>query len=373
MNWNVDNGFCPKCGALMRDGICQSCEFSINVDQYHNTEKYSATPIPSMEMPLMEQTPRKKKAGIIVGIIIAIVCFILVIVIVAIIAIYVVLNTNTRMEKQPDIVTPKEDEDYNSINPDIEIPALDEEVWDDIWDDFDKTTEDELIDVDGDGIGELEYESGTEGLNAEYYPLITDYIRYDLSYSVHFDKYEDSEQNIKCTFPVVEGEKEYISYLNQMFYMFAKETESVVKTYQCTAISDAYVTYMDEDVMSVVFIEVYSFADESTFECVYCYNINMQNGELIKYGLKDNSDNVIGEMKNRCLEQSTSDAEYLFTQYSKEEIRAILANTKNSFVAFYTPLGMELGLNYGGYWCCATFKDYKEYVTVVKNEEETAF
>ena len=42
---------------------------------YQKKEKYSATPILSMEMPLMEQTPRKKKAGIIVGIIIAIVTF----------------------------------------------------------------------------------------------------------------------------------------------------------------------------------------------------------------------------------------------------------------------------------------------------------
>lgn len=73
------------------------------------------------------------------------------------------------------------------------------------------------------------------------------------------------------------------------------------------------------------------------------------------------------------MEQSTGDADFLFTQYSKDDIREFLTYVDDALIAFYTPLGMEIGLCYEGYWCCATFKDYENYITPVEYEEMTEF
>ena len=430
MNQNVQYDFCPKCGALMRQGVCQSCEFTVNVNPvpkpemnmgngynanpnpgmnmgngynanpnsgmnmgnptYQNPGNNSYTPNPGVGMPQPKpQPPKKNNTGLIIGLVIGGVCVLLVLVIVAIIALYSIFNMAYASDKEEFFHTEEEEDEYLfdydydnydedsdlDVDPYIDMPSGDEsldDIWDDLGDSLD-SMEKNLIDLDGDGVGDLEYESGVEGLNAEYYPLITDYIRYDLSYSVAFEEYENEEETVQCVFPVLEGEHKFIPYLNQFFFMFAEETESIADENQCSAISDAYVTYMDEDILSVVFIEVYSFADESTYECIYCYNIDMKNGEWLNFGLVDASDAVLDEMEKRCIEQSTSDAEYLFNGYSNDEIREFLANAEDSLVAFYTPLGMEIGLCYEGYWCCATFKDYENYLTIVEDEESTEF
>lgn len=36
MGQNIQYDFCPKCGALMRQGVCQSCEFTVNVNPAPN-------------------------------------------------------------------------------------------------------------------------------------------------------------------------------------------------------------------------------------------------------------------------------------------------------------------------------------------------
>ncbi len=394
MEQNIQYDFCPKCGALMRQGVCQSCEFTVNVNpnitnvsyQEQVNNPYGNTMGIGMPQP-KPQPPKKKNTGLIVGLVIGGVCLVLIIVVVALITLYIIFNM-VNIPESEDITTPLEEYDsfeYDygndeepdtdiNIAPDLDSPLIGEETWDDIWDNWeDNIEESERIDLDGDGVGDLEYESGVAGLNAEYYPVITDYIRYDLSYSVSFEKYENDEKSVDCTYPVLEGEYEFIPALNQFFFMFAQETESIADENACNAKSDAYVTYMDEEVMSVVFVEVYSFADDSTYECVYCYNIDIQKGEWINFELLDSSDEVLNELEKRCREQSTSDADYLFTEYSKDDIREFLTNVDDSLVAFYTPLGMEIGLCYEGYWCCATFKDYEKYITDVTYEDMKEF
>ncbi len=50
---------------------------------------------------------------------------------------------------------------------------------------------------------------------------------------------------------------------------------------------------------------------------------------------------------------------------SDEELAEVLRD-KDSVIAYYTPLGMEVGLNYSGGgasgWVTVTYKDYEKYL-----------
>lgn len=405
MSQNVQYDFCPRCGALMHGGVCQSCEFNANANNNmnmnadiginNNANMYAGNGynpyqnnIPyqnpaGMGMPLAE-VPKKKNTGLIIGIIIGGIVLLLIIAVVAIFGISAIIKSvsETAKENIEESYNYDYDDDYNfdyNYDFDYEDNLIEEpDIWDDIPDAFDDEessdveSDDELLDIDGDGIGELEYDSGLEGLNAEYYPVITDYIRHDLSYSVTFMEYVDDEDRVSCFYPYLQGSQSFIPYFNQAFYMIAEGAEELADEYECQASSIAYVTYMDEEILSVVFIEVYSFDDGSTYEDILCYNFDMINGELFDFELLDISDEFLAELEKRCLEQSTSDAVYLFEEYTKDELRDILTDEDYSLVAFYTPIGMEIGISYDGYWCCATFKDYDKYISTVA-EEATEF
>ncbi len=378
MNEDVYYDFCPKCGALMRQGVCQSCEFTVNVSREYIEPQYKVPQANAV------QPEKKSKTGLIVGLIIGGIALMLIVVAIVAIAVWSLFNNISALGR--DEYRTEEDgghsydydyreddleQDEFSSLPDmtIQMPDAEGDTWDDIWD---VTTEENgRIDLDGDGIGDLEFELGEEGLNAEYYPLITDYIRYDLEYSVYFMEYSNGDNSVKCVYPQLEGNKKSINYINQFLCNFAEETEVVASNNACNAKSEAYVTYMDENLISIVFVELYTKTDNSNFEYIYCYTFDMSGEEfkVIEFELTDTSDGFIDALKTRCLEQSTSDADYLFSTYTKEEIRNNIITADYGLVAFYTPLGMEIGLNYDGYWCCATFKDYADYIRVVTNAE----
>lgn len=386
MENNVHYDFCPKCGALMRQGVCQSCEFTVKVNTATDvpvmgTDCGSNTAIPNP----VPKTVKKSRTGLIIGLIIGGVVLLSVIAIVLVVGTYIIFSLMSASEKDYDAgidvgeeyiydyedddeVTENDISDYvNEIKEPVESEG---QSWSNIWDEP-QQTEDERIDLDGDGIGELEFELGEEGLSAEYYPLITDYIRYDLDYSVEFYEYSNSDESVKCIYPQLEGDKKSIDYMNQFLYTFAEETEEIAQQNECSAASEAYVTYMDENVISIVFIEIYTKKDNSNYEYIYCYTFDMSGDECeaVFFELKDTSDAFLEELETRCLEQSTSDAEFLFETYSNDEIRDEILTSEYSLVAFYTPLGMEIGLNYQGYWCCATFKDYEKYIRVAEDME----
>ncbi len=367
MDQNKQYDFCPKCGALIRQGVCQSCEFKVNGYVAPNQEMNSNVQQMGMEYSVPQSKPEKKKnTGLIIGLVIGGVLFVLVLVIllVAFITFYSIFTAVSVSDREESYQT--EEDDVNIYDPIKESPTIGDQTIDDIWDEIQKVKE--RIDLDGDGIGDLEFELGEEGLNAEYYPLITDYIRYDLDYSVTFATYTSADERVECIYPRLSGDVTNIDQLNDFFYGFMKETEKIAQENDCNAISDAYVTYMDEDVISVVFIELYTFSDGTNYESIYCHNYDIETGTRIHFELLDESDEFLNELEKRCLVESTSDAPYLFENYTKDEIRNDIFTEDFGLVAFYTPLGMEIGLNYDGYWCCSTFKDYENYITTVAAE-----
>lgn len=344
--------FCPRCGAVMQNGICQSCGYSVQP----NPGMQPNAAVPPMYMESKMGQEKKSHTGLIIGIVIGCVVFALVIVI-ALIACLMPFYKKTLIDEGKNEYINEEVIEYSD-----EDENLDDEdaFYDESSDDEEDVTEgSDWIDLDGDGIGELEYGNGAEGLSAEWYESITDYIRHDLSYSVTFQTSYD--EDIYCNYPYLSGNKDFLNGLNEGFAMIAESTQELAEEYDAQATLYSYVTYMDEDLMSVVCIESYDFGDDTYFDSILCFTFDMQTGDLISFELDDTNEEFMDELEKRCTEQSTADASYLFSEYTEDELWKIM---KEDFalVAFYTPLGMEIGINYDGCWCCATFKDYEKYI-----------
>lgn len=396
MKQTIQYDFCPYCKTLMSNGVCGCCGYSVNPDgsvsnnpnlsNYSNRNQNANGYVNEYPNPYQNPVPKKKmSAGAIIGIVFGCMVAFVVLIFTMVLGIFAITlgligAINETIEETENSYTYdeeysfedsfgesliEEDTDFNVEKEDKSKP--DETIASTQTEDL---SDDELIDIDGDGVGELEFEPGLEGLNAEYYATITDYIRYDLSYSVSFLEYTDYSGNTSCYYPYLTGNQEFIDYLNQGFYMMSEGAVELASTYECEATSIPYVTYMDENVLSVVYLEMYVFDDNSYFEDIICFNFDMKTGKMIE-PVVDATDEFLDILEERCLEQSTSDATYIFDTYTKDELREFMTNGEHSLVAFYTPLGMELGVNYAGYWCCATFKDFSEYVSF--DEQTTEF
>lgn len=159
MNKSIKNGFCPKCGALMRENMCQSCGFSVNTDD--STNSYKNEEVTYSNIP---QPTKKNKTGLIVAVIIGGIALVMIIGVVLVIGAYVVFNSG--VTKTPELAFPavesdeyeydyddsyddyyyeyydelfgeeeNEAEDYfEKYGNDIIEPEMEGQQWDDIWD-----------------------------------------------------------------------------------------------------------------------------------------------------------------------------------------------------------------------------------------------
>ena len=209
------------------------------------------------------------------------------------------------------------------------------------------------------------------GGEEEYYGEIRDAVRTDLDYSIEWENYEYEGNNdsimIVVDYPVIKGEVPNRDILNEIIedeteyfeeyydeyskYMLPEETFGVY--------SEGYVTYMDAEVMSVVFCE--TIYTDYWVDCgLFCVNIDMENGIVLSNNsIVDINDEFAVDFRSRSREQNgnVSALDYMTDQ----EIAYYLTNAGTS-ILFYTPLGMEIGLNYGESYVTVTYKDYGEFL-----------
>ncbi|NBH24569.1 hypothetical protein D3Z60_01890 [Lachnospiraceae bacterium] len=208
--------------------------------------------------------------------------------------------------------------------------------------------------------------------NSEYYEF-HDEIRNDLPYQVKFETYNEQmggKENVTLhmTYPVVSGENvENLSGINnsiQKEFEEVKEyTESVAdwiteeETYYFE--TESYVTYMDENILSIAYVE-YGYLDDEYYESyVISVNIDMESGlALTNSQMLEINDEFSIDFRNRC-EKQNGEIEAL-SMYSDQDITEMLTSDA-SLIIFYTPMGMEVGFNYYFGWVTVTYQDYQEY------------
>lgn len=203
----------------------------------------------------------------------------------------------------------------------------------------------------------------------EYYVEIVDYLRDDLAYQVEWQEYEvkneDAATSYYALFPVLTGDVPNLEALNaaiedaarqeEIFCQYAAEDEDVES---CSIYKEGYVTYMDEDVVSVVFRE-YIYLNSAYLPRISDINIDVRTGSVLKHGsMVDYTTALAQRVRKQNAYQNSVDLDSM--PWSDEDIALLLQSEEG--VAFYTPVGLEVGFNYSssetGYgWLTVTLKE----------------
>ena len=229
-----------------------------------------------------------------------------------------------------------------------------------------------------DGYDEPDYD------NEKYYTIHDD-IKYDLSYQVDMEYYEyepDFETDnflLVAEYPVISGDD--VPNLDKLNTAVRKELDQVIDLFEkdykkhmqeekdagyFIATLSGYVTYMDEDKMSVIYQEeIYHDMGAGMEGGVYliCVNVDMKNGVVL-----DNKDILriddafSVDFRERSDEQN---GEIDSLNYMTDQEITKYFNS-DDVIVFYTPKGMEIGFNYDdGYgWVTVTYEEYEEYLKV---------
>lgn len=234
-------------------------------------------------------------------------------------------------------------------------------------------------DYDPEGYDGYNDESGKEkkewsdgDASSEYYEF-HNAIREDLSYWVEFetdDEVMGENENIflNVSYPVFYSEDETdLAGVNSAAQKELEELQDYMH-YVSEWLSDdeefsfeveSYVTYMDEEILSIAYME-YGYLNGERYESyVISVNIDMNSKmALTNSQLLNIDDDFSIEFRNRC-EKQNGEIDSLY-YYSDQDITELL-NSEDSLILFYTPLGMEVGFNYYYGWVTVTYPDYQKY------------
>ncbi|MBQ8597997.1 MAG: DUF4163 domain-containing protein [Lachnospiraceae bacterium] len=204
----------------------------------------------------------------------------------------------------------------------------------------------------------------------EYYQF-TDYIRDDLSYQVELENFEVEGDNtyIDINYPVVSGDEvANLDGINRALQNELTAVENYVEQIEAQLMDDesyeflvdGYVTYMSEEVLSVAYVE-YGYLNGEFYESyIISVNIDMTTGMVMdNTQILEIDDEFSIDFRERCDEQNGSIDE--LSIFSDQEITEYLNDSEQAII-LYTPLGMEVGMNYYGGWVTVTYHDYQEFL-----------
>ena len=219
-----------------------------------------------------------------------------------------------------------------------------------------------------DGDEEYDYDS------QKYYEL-HDAVEEDLSYSVSFEEYEyETDLDtvvIMADYPVIKGDKvPNLDSLNETIRREATKFEEIFKEqYEdgiekdgryYDAYAAGYVTYMDEEKLSIVFSENVNAYDD-VLAYLYCINIDMEKGVVLENAQILSIDDAFSvDFRTRSDVQNgeISDLTYMTDQQITQYFLS------DDVIVFYTPKGMEIGFNYENGWVTVTYEEYEQYLKV---------
>lgn len=315
-------GFCPKCGALMQDGVCQSCGYGSRAAVFRRESRGYQTSDDSLKT----SAPKKKMStgvkitlGIVIGVVV------LVVLLAALFG-YLAEQADRGYMGGPDMGFRYPD--YN----------------DGYYDDYDSYGDYYVPDK-----------------KDEYYQEITDATVQNLDYQVLWESTsvypDDASSSVGYTSicPVLTGEDtEKFKSVNEKIREMVCQYEDSYLDYDNGVESYGYVTYMDEDICSIV-VEHSLKENYNTIPYVRALTFHMDSGEVMEHSeMIQVDDDLIRQF--RSMDSYQNGTVDFVSDSSDEELKACLADEKDS-VMFYTPVGLEVGFNYDGGWVTVTIKD----------------
>lgn len=409
-NRDAQFDFCPKCGGLARNGVCTGCGYQNPQVTARVSEPEAVEEPSSVEAaPLAEETasaetttnpqegrqensylytaenpyaeyvnrtayangaippdvPEKKGNGKVWAIVISCVAVFVLLLVLLGCSVYSLVSKIQKLSKTETANRSENEYDFQSPGEDFgEAFGDGEEDYDDYnFEDFYK-------DITERAKGNQK-DSDSHDSNEDMYYELGNALRDDLPYSVTFDnkKFEEEGRDvyISCYYPVLEGEIKNIDYLNQVIYDeyhyfldYYKENvqEEMREDDMFYSIVEGYVTYMDEEKISIVFTEDACWNDYYMVS-LYCVNIDVENGVVLdNTAILDIDDAFSVDFRIREEKQNGSNS---LDWYTDQELTEMLNDPVN-LIIFYTPLGIEVGVNHDSGWCTVTYKEYEEYL-----------
>ena len=311
--------------------------------------------------------PKKNNTGLIIGIVVGIIVLFLIAVFALAYKAYSLYekDRSDRRREREEYIFEYDDRDRDERRDDYEKPdendyddGYDDDFYNDLYDDFDYDHYDDDYDYDSE----------------KYYTLHDD-IKTDLSYQVDFDYYEYDSDNenvaILVSYPIVKGDN--VSNLDKINSALRSEVDVLTEYFEeeyedyivdedsyFTALSTGYVTYMDEEKMSVVFSE-YIYSDYYVDVFLYSINIDMENGMILDNESILNIDDEFSVEFRQRSDVQNGEISYL-TSMSDQQMTRLL--NSSDVIVFYTPKGMEIGFNYEEGWVTVTYEEYEKYLKV---------
>ncbi len=335
-----------------------------------NGNQYGVPPYGNNQFSPYAVPPKKNSTGLIIGIVAAVVLLFLIAVgalVYKVVSMYADAGENRHANK--------EEYDFD----DWEKERERKENYDNHH--YDDNDNDDSYNYDDDYGYDDSYDDDYDYDSDEYYTLHDD-IQGGLSYTVDFEYYEyDSNHenvDILVLYPVIENSDESIPNLDKLNATIESEVDFLVEYYEDEygdyfiedddsyfhASSTGYVTYMDEEKMSIVFSENVYADDGRTYYSdafLYSINIDMENGIILE---NESMLNVDDEFSVEFREKSDIQNGEIssLTMMSDQEITGHFDSS--DIIVFYTPQGMEIGFNYDEGWVTVTYKDYEQYLKV---------
>lgn len=410
--------FCPKCGALARDGVCQSCGYQDpeivkaveeqkqreqmqntqhmqNYQQMQNNQHmqnyqqmpnqgYQQMPNPGYQQgyqtaqnysPIPSENPRNKAGKN--GLIICVVLGVILALIVGGVGLLYLLAVNVYGTFSDNKV---ENESFLDEDGNVD--------WNKYFDIFPEDDMDSDSDSNsGEDMVYQTYSTNTTEINRneegqdESYPYYSgpyNDLKDDLSYQVEFYKDIFTAESsgsvyIEVEYPQITmenktKEEEINTSLRYEFDFFVNVFEEDYKNYMnfeedfFYIFADANVTYMDENILSVVFSEevsVYIAEQWISYVNYYCLNFDMQTGMLLMNNEILNLDEAFAlDFRQREIAENGDEA---LTDYTDQEILEMLKD-ESTLVLFYTPRGLEVGLNLDSIIVYVQYEDYQKYL-----------
>jgi len=324
-------GFCPKCGAVMQNGVCQSCGYGKRLSM-PGSGNSTASGMPYQSAPRKKGMSVSVKIAIVLGIILAI-----------LLAVFAGLTIRAVIE----------DKDSSSK---LHIDG-------DSFDDFDSYEDDGYGEWDDDY--DYDYDSSFDEYvpspDDAYYKEFADSTVQGLSYEIEwrylslYPDADDRSEYYSLACPAVRGgEEELMNRVNEHIQDVVCKYEAVYTDYEYGVTSTCYVTYMGEDKLSLAVKNELGTESEMRYE-IDAVTIDMTTGEVIPYGDMVQADEEL--VKRFRSQDSVQNGTVEFVDgLTDEELLDYISDDEKRIV-FLSPVGTELGFNYDGGWVTVTLKD----------------
>lgn len=332
----ANDGFCPKCGAVMYNGVCASCGYGKAKAHGSSTEKISNQAetggrfSSNAERYVVKEYEVKNTStwkGPNIGIVLMVGFFVFVILALAF--------TGAMFSQVMNKVT--------DFGVSIEAEPLPDDYYD--YNEEDYIYEEEYIPTPSDDYLEAIVSSTVRGLS------------YDIAWNDTY-LYTDDENNeavFYCYYPLVIGsDADYIADINALISQTAMSFIPDTLDDDDYGYLDGYVTYMSEEILSVAMLYYREHAGNEDYH-ISTLNFDMTTGEQITIQKMIPDFEFISDLRDNCEEQNGDYSAMVLESMSDDDIMKAIINPETG-AAFYSPVGLDIGFNYPDGWMTVTLK-----------------